>query len=113
MAEILHITSSSAWAASQDQGRHVDPSLELEGFIHCSEAHQVVGPANRLFQGRTDLLLLRIDTHKLTERLVYEDSYGHGSFPHIYGPINLDAVIKAVAFPCGDDGSFELPAELS
>ncbi len=113
MAEILHITSSSAWAASQDQSRHVDPSLESEGFIHCSEAHQVLGPANRLYQSRTDLVLLKIDTERLSKRLVYEDSYGHGSFPHVYGPINLDAVVDVVPFPCGDDGSFSLPPALT
>jgi hypothetical protein len=33
-------------------------------------------------------------------------------FPHIYGPLNLDAVTEVMDFPCGPDGRFVLPAAL-
>lgn len=109
MGALLHITSVDQWASSRDAGAHVDPSLDREGFIHCSSAAQIVGTANRFFAGRRDLLLLRIDADKLTAPLIYEDTYGHGAFPHLYGALNLDAVIDVVPFPPSNDGSFELP----
>ncbi len=112
MSKLLHITSVEQWAISQSNGMHTDPSLESEGFIHCSGSEQVSGTASRFFEGRTDLLLLEIDPAALSSPLVYEDSYGHGEFPHLYGPLNLDAVVDAVPFPPGDDGSFRLPPSL-
>lgn len=112
MSNLLHITSVEQWAASQSNGVHIDPSLESEGFIHCSGPDQITATASRFFEGRTNLLLLHVDPERLTSPLVYEDSYGHGKFPHLYGPLNLDAVIDAVPFPPDDDGSFRLPPQL-
>lgn len=91
-----------------------DPSLETEGFIHCSYLDQVPLPANALFTGQTDLLLLVIDPAKLASPLVIEDSYGSGTeFPHVYGPIELAAVTTTVPFPANDDGGFSLPVTLA
>lgn len=114
IAPLLHITTAAAWADAQSNGALTDPSLESEGFIHCSTPAQVLIPANERFAGRDDLILLVIDPDRLTERLVFEDSYGSGTeFPHVYGPINADAVVRQVAFPGNEDGTFKLPAELA
>lgn len=110
MTRILHITTDAAWTAAQADGSFVDPSLEAEGFIHCSTPEQVLIPANERFAHQSDLILLVIDPEILTERLVYEDCYESGhAFPHVYGPINPDAVTHTVAFPCSPDGTFTLP----
>lgn len=110
---LLHITTPDAWAQAQRTGTYTDPSLDAEGFIHCSTPEQVLIPANERFAGRTDLCLLVIDADALTERLVFEDCYETGmEFPHVYGPINIDAVTATVDFPCSTDGSFALPAHL-
>ena len=70
-------------------------------------------PANQMFAGRSDLILLTIDPARLTARLVYEDCYETGhQFPHIYGPLNLEAVTGFVAFPPNADGTFSLPDPL-
>ena len=107
---ILHIAHRDEWAAAQASGDYRADSLLTEGFIHCSTPEQVLGPANERFHGQTDLLLLVIDPARLAADLVYEDSYGTGqAFPHIYGPLNLDAVVRAVPFPPGPDGRFALP----
>jgi len=110
---IYHITTPAAWEHAQRLGRYSADSLGSEGFIHCSTAAQLLIPANELYHGRTDLILLCIDSSRLQPRLVYEDCYASGTaFPHIYGPLNLDAVTDVVDFPSNPDGTFSLPPEV-
>lgn len=110
--KLLHITSRTAWAQAEERQRdYTDPSLELEGFIHCSTPAQVLTPANERFAHRTDLVLLVIDPDLVPAELVFEDSYGSGTeYPHIYGTIPLAAVTHVLDFPCNADGTFALPA---
>lgn len=111
---ILHITTETEWQTAVATGQYRADSLASEGFIHCSTIEQVLMPANQMFAGRTDLILLKIDPAKLSARLVYEDCYESGhQFPHIYGPLNLDAVTGFVAFPPNADGTFSLPDTLA
>ena len=94
MAIIYHITSKKEWEASQKIGQHQVASLIDEGLIHCSEEIQIPGVLERFFVGQSDLLKLTIDSEKLTSPLIYDWSPTvMDTFPHIYGPINLDAVI--------------------
>jgi len=110
---IYHITTPAAWQAAQAAGEYTDPSLETAGFIHFSTADQLLIPANGMFHGRTDLMLLCVDEEELSGRLVYEDCYESGiRFPHLYAPLNLDAVRDVIDFPCNADGSFSLPMGL-
>jgi len=107
---ILHITTQNDWKSAQAQGEYRAASLETEGFIHCSAPEQALGPANSFYRGQTDLVLLVIDPARLKARLVYEKAQDVDMvFPHIYGPLNLDAVTGVVPFPPLPDGSFELP----
>ncbi|MCE1251930.1 MAG: DUF952 domain-containing protein [Anaerolineae bacterium] len=109
---IYHIISGVDWKNAQQAGLYRAPSLETEGFIHCSTRNQVLNTAARYYQGASDLLLLHIDMMRLTSEIRFEDTAGHDSlFPHVYGPIALDAVVAAVAFPCRADGLFDWPAE--
>lgn len=107
---ILHIAAREEWEAARVLGEYRADTLDSEGFIHCSTPEQVLIPANERFQGRSDLLLLVIEPARLRAELVYEDCYETGqAFPHVYGPLNLDAVVRAVPFPPGPDGRFSLP----
>jgi uncharacterized protein (DUF952 family) len=109
---VLHITTSQAWAEAQAAGSLVTPSLHEEGFIHCSTAEQLEATANRIFRGSGELLLLVVDPDRLTAPLKWERATDVGAeFPHIYGPLNLDAVVETVALPEGP-GGYVLPAEL-
>jgi len=104
-----------AWseASASNDGIYVDPSLEAEGFIHCSTSAQVLIPANERFAGRTDLVLLEIDLTAVPSETIFEDCYETGqAFPHIYGPIPIAAVTRVLPFPCKPDGSFVLPVDL-
>jgi uncharacterized protein (DUF952 family) len=90
----------------------VSPSLAEEGFIHCSTAEQVEATANRIFRGRGDLLVLVVDADRLTAPLKWERATDVGEdFPHVYGPIDVAAVVDVVAMPEGDEG-YVLPAGL-
>ena len=110
MDTILHITRRVDWETAVTTPPYRADSLTTEGFIHCSTAAQVLGPANEFYRGQTDLVLLVIDSDKTKAEIVYEDCYETGQqFPHIYGPLNLDAVVKVVDFPPNADGSFSLP----
>ncbi|WP_054955330.1 DUF952 domain-containing protein [Paenibacillus dakarensis] len=108
---IMHIMKYTAMKQILLDGVYTPSSLEKEGFIHCSTPEQLLGVANSLYKGETGLMLMLIDENKVEADIVYEDLYDTGKlFPHIYGPINFDAVIRMVEFtPTGVDGSFKMP----
>jgi uncharacterized protein (DUF952 family) len=116
MPQILHITPRSQWESAKAIGAaYRADSLDSEGFIHCSRVDQVVAVANRFYAGQTDLVLLVIQSDRLQAPLRYEAADGD-EFPHLYGALNLDAVVAAIAlsstdFEAGDEG-FVLPLEL-
>ena len=110
---ILHITTASEWAAAQEAGEYVAPSLEAEGYIHCSLPTQVVNVANWFYRDIPDLVLLCIDPNRLTSPLRWEpsaDSFA-GDFPHVYGPIAAAAVVDVVPWTRDVDG-FVLPEKV-
>ena len=96
MAIIYHITTETEWKEAQEKGQYESASLKEEGFIHCSQEAQIPGVLERYFKGRTQLVRLTIDTDKLKSQLIFEWSPSIAdTFPHIYGPINNDAVLAA------------------
>lgn len=103
MALIYHIITAAEWAAAQAVGSYTAPSLASEGFIHCSkDERQTTGVLQRYFSGKTDLLKLIIDTDNLESELHYELAPAVGEdFPHIYGPLNTDAVIGVETISSG------------
>jgi uncharacterized protein (DUF952 family) len=106
---ILHITTRKQWEEAISLGIYTDSSLVEEGFIHCSTQQQILRSANRYYHGRSDLLLLCIALSKIEAPIIFEDSYQKGeAYPHIYGSLNLDAVMYAFEFPTNTDGSFSL-----
>ncbi|MDP4261539.1 MAG: DUF952 domain-containing protein [Bacteroidota bacterium] len=97
MPIIYHVTMRSDWDRALQQGFYEAPSLANEGFIHCSQDHQVAGVLERYFEGQTNLVKLVIDTDQLTAHFVFDWSPSMAdTFPHIYGPVNLNAVIKVI-----------------
>jgi uncharacterized protein (DUF952 family) len=98
MPIIYHVTTASEWKEAKQKGFYETPSLKEEGFIHCSQPEQVPGVLERYFSGKTELVKLVIDTDKLTSQFIYDWSPSIAdTFPHVYGPINVEAVIEVVA----------------
>ena len=108
-ATILHITTRSAWNAQQHQAHYVAPSLESEGFIHCSTPAQLLATAARYYTGASDLVVLVLDPDRLSSRLAYEVATGGQSFPHVHGPIAKAAVVDLLPLE-ERDGQFQPPA---
>lgn len=111
MALILHITQQSAWKAAIQAGSYPTPPIAADAFIHCSRPDQLTRVADYIFRGQQDLVLLCIATDRLTAKLDPEGlEEGDEEFPHIFGQINLDAVVAVLDFPPKEDGTFTLPA---
>jgi uncharacterized protein (DUF952 family) len=119
MALIYHLARASEWEAAQragsyrisTRGKSLDDGAT---FIHASRADQVGMVANHVYADLTETLgLLVIDTERLVSALCDEDLDGIGiSFPHIYGPLNLDAVIEVRPYQRAADGRWpEVPAQ--
>lgn len=113
MSLILHITDRVSWQQAEQLGVYQADSLRSEGFIHCSTPAQVVQTANRYFRGQSGLVLLCIDSDRAQAEIRYEGVAGGEQFPHLYGPLNLDAVLQVLDFEPGLEGLFELPAAIA
>ena len=93
---IYHVITAGNWKAALAQGYYEADSLATEGFIHASNESQVKGVLERYYQNQTNLLLLHIDETKLTAELKYELAPSvNEEFPHVFGRLNIDAVINA------------------
>lgn len=93
MSKIYHITTKSEWQKAMETGAYVAPALKEEGFIHCCDENQVDFIKEKYYSNGTDLVKLCINTQKLTSQYVFEWSNSlEQTFPHVYGPINVEAV---------------------
>ena len=106
---IFHLALVDEWRAAERAGEYrrstVEKSLDEEGFIHCSFATQVQATADRYYRGHRDVVLLTIDPSRLQAEVRVENL-----FPHIYGPLPVDAVIRVDAVPVGPDGTLTTAA---
>ncbi len=104
-AYILHLCTRQDWDAAQAQGEFRPDSLAVEGFIHCSRPEQILDVANRYYKGIEGMLLLKIERERIVPEIVCEASDGD-DFPHIYGPINIEAITAVIPFSPDADGKF-------
>lgn len=107
---LLHLCGRRDWEAARAGGELCPASLTEVGFVHLSTAEQVHLPANRLFAGRTDLVLLHIDPLALTAPVLWEPGVPTDPaamlFPHLYGPLPIAAVMDVTDYQPGGDGRF-------
>lgn len=101
---IFHLALQGAWTEAQAAGTYRVSTLGLDlddvGFIHCSQAGQVDGVHERFYGTVTEpIVLLTIDTDRLTSPWQLDDVPGQDQpFPHVYGPVDVDAVVSAEPF---------------
>lgn len=112
---IYHIAFAEDWARAVRVGEYTistrGRTLEQQGFIHASDAHQVAGVANFIYEADDGLIVLVIDTDRLQSPVRYENAPGSDEqFPHVYGPINADAVVATSPLGRGSGGQFSFTA---
>jgi uncharacterized protein (DUF952 family) len=108
---ILHITHYDQWQQAKRTGFYRGDTLDSEGFIHCSTPQQIIKVANTFFKDEKGLVLLCIESDKIQAKIKYE-CVEEDYYPHIYGLLNIDAVIQVLDFEPGEDGKFELPGAI-
>ena len=91
---IYHIVLPEVWENFKNKDFYEAESLHTEGFIHCSFAEQIDPVLGRYYQTAEKVLILHLETDKLTSKLVNEPSTNNEIYPHIYGQINTDAIIE-------------------
>ena len=91
---IHHVAILSDWQSQESKSEFFPSDYFREGFIHCCTPSQLQGVLERYFKGKTDLVLLHLDESKLKAELKYEESTNDEKFPHLYGSINREAVVK-------------------
>jgi uncharacterized protein (DUF952 family) len=110
MTLIYKISPRSAWDAATDKGIFLGAPVDLaDGYIHFSSASQMRETAAKHFAGQQDLVLAVIDTVSLGENLKWEPSRGGALFPHLYGPLLMEAVVGVHDLPVGSDGLHVFP----
>jgi uncharacterized protein (DUF952 family) len=110
---IFHITNRAQWIKAKNLVTYSSDTLVSEGFTHCSTLNQVIGSANRFFKGKQDLVILMIAIDQVIPEIRYEGADANNLFPHIYGELNVDAVIQVIDLEAEIGGLFVLPAELT
>ena len=108
----MHIAKLEQWEQAESIGVYRGDTLSSDGFIHCSTPQQLVKVANDVYHGQRGLVLLAINPSKVRSEIRFEKSEGRELYPHIYGPLNVDAVVKVHSFEPNQYGKFKLPAEL-
>ncbi len=111
MTRIIYLMCrTDEWLAAQAAGAYAGSSQDAaDGFIHFSTAAQVVESAAKHRAGQSGLVLLAVDASRLGDALKWEPSRGGRLFPHLYGTLPLDAVVRVCDLPLGGDGAHVFP----
>jgi uncharacterized protein (DUF952 family) len=90
---IYHVVLPEIWEKYKEEYEYEAESLQTEGFIHCSYRNQLEDVLERYYKNAPNVLILHINPHLLTSKLIAEPSTGGEIYPHIYGKINRQAIV--------------------
>ena len=115
MANLYHIIKKDEWLKVKNQDEYSPESLKSDGFIHCSKTDQFIMIANSLYKHQKNIVVLKIIESLIKPKVKFEPPLEAPKsgliFPHIYGPLNLDAVDKVLDLKEDDSGHFYLPED--
>lgn len=106
MAIFLHLTERALWEQGVAAGAYRRADLDEDGFIHCLTGETLVRVANKYYKDRPNLVLLFIEESMVTSPVKWEPASDGKLYPHIYGPLNPDAVVRVQPYGPGPDGTF-------
>lgn len=110
---IYHITSEKEWESAITSGEYHPANFVADGFIHCSFKDQVIVVANKYYRNANGIVLLKIDTDLVNARIIEENlEGGEENFPHIYGSLQVKAVVQSAPLSKDQNDNFVFPAQL-
>ena len=110
---IFKIVDIDEWKKAKDSGTYSGSSKDTEdGFIHFSGEDQVKGTLEKYYSKQENLVLLKVETLKL-DHLIWEQASDGNMFPHLYSSLDLSNVVDEYEITIGEDGSHNLPINLS
>ena len=110
MTPIYKICTASEWREAERAGAYRGSAVDIkDGFIHFSTAEQAAETAAKWFAGQRNLVLVAVDPDALGDKLKWEPSRGGALFPHLYGELELKAVVKIDPLPLDDTGRHVFP----
>ena len=114
MTVIYKICTQAEWHEAEHQGAYRGSTVDLrDGFIHFSTAGQAAETAAKWFAGQRDLVLVAVDGDALGGRLKWEPSRGGALFPHLYGELELKAVLRVDPLPLDAAGQHLFPGTMA
>jgi len=105
---IYILCAPQAYEAALELGRYESESLPTEGFIHASPANQLTRVANKYYRHYPSLQLLTVEADKITAPVKWEAISNGDLYPHIYGPLNMDAVSNVQTVERSPDGTYQI-----
>jgi uncharacterized protein (DUF952 family) len=113
MAHIFHFINQADLDRNLTDRELVVSSLESQGFIHCSKLDQVIAVANFIAPYDEEMQLIEIDEDRVHPEIRYENlDGGEALFPHIYGPLNRDAIVAIHRMEWDGEEGYQLPEAL-
>ena len=110
---VYKICTKEEWDLAKKNGQFKGSNKDIEdGFVHFSDKDQVKGTLNKYFFKQNNLILLKIDALKL-KNLIYEQVSDGNMFPHLYGPFEISNVIAEYKIDLRENGSHNIPSEIT
>ncbi len=110
---VLKVLTIADWARFQAEAVYAGSPADLaDGFIHFSTSAQIAATLAKHYAGQTDLVLLAVDVRQEQETLRWEPARSGDLFPHLYAPLQIDAVVAAGAITLDSHGVHHCPAEV-
>ena len=109
MAHIYLLMTTEEIDAARERGTWTPANFASEGFIHASLHEQLERVANKHYRQKIDVQIVGVQIDRLTSELRWEPAAG-SLYPHIYGPLNFEAVVDIVPTERNGDGAFRIPS---
>ena len=107
---VYKLCRRAEWRLAEQNGTFGGNADDVrDGLIHLSSASQVRETARRHFAAEADLVLVGVDAGRLGAALMWEPSRAGALFPHLYGPLPMEAVVAVHDLPRRADGELDFP----
>ena len=106
---IYHLVPIDYWKSQPTDRPYMPADFAREGFIHCTQGdEQIAIVANRYYRNdRRAWHVLVIAEDALTSEVKYEPGADGVLYPHLYGPLNREAVLEVLLMPRDPEGKFQ------